>query len=97
MGGLIIACIALAVVCLFLLAQKVLLNHRIRKLAEQVDGFNSGTAEMLDVALAEDRLAQLHNGIAAPQLSLTKISFSVHIYAIQINEITATIFLHGEA
>ena len=51
MGGLIIACIALAVVCLFLLAQKVLLNHRIRKLAEQVDGFNSGTAQMLDVAL----------------------------------------------
>ena len=64
MGGLIIACIALAVVCLFLLAQKVLLNHRIRKLAEQVDGFNSGTAQMLDVALEEDRLAQLHNGIA---------------------------------
>ena len=72
MGGLIIACIALAVVCLFLLAQKVLLNHRIRKLAEQVDGFNSGTAEMLDVALEEDRLAQLHNGIADLQLSLTR-------------------------
>ena len=72
MGGLIIACIALAVVCLFLLAQKVLLNHRIRKLAEQVDGFNSGTAEMLDVALEEDRLAQLHNGIADLQLSLAR-------------------------
>ena len=72
MGGLIIACIALAVVCLFLLAQKVLLNHRIRKLAEQVDGFNSGTAEMLDVALEEDRLAQLHNGIADLQLFLTR-------------------------
>ena len=72
MGGLIIACVALAVVCLFLLVQKVLLNHRIRKLAEQVDGFNSGTAEMLDVALEEDRLAQLHNGIADLQLFLTR-------------------------
>ena len=37
MGGLIIACIALSALCLFLLVQKVLLNHRIRKLAEQVD------------------------------------------------------------
>ena len=72
MGGLIIACISLAVVCLLLLAQKVLLNHRIRKLAEQVDGFNSGTAEVLDVALEEDRLAQLHNGIADLQLFLTR-------------------------
>ena len=60
MGGLIIVCIALSVLCLFLLVQKIMLNHRIRKLAEQVDGFNSGTAEMLDVALEEDRLAQLH-------------------------------------
>ena len=72
MGGLIIACIALSALCLFLLVQKVLLNHRIRKLAEQVDGFNSGTAQMLDVALEEDRLAQLHNGIADLQLSLAR-------------------------
>ena len=72
MGGLIIACIALSALCLFLLVQKVLFNHRIRKLAEQVDGFNSGTAQMLDVALEEDRLAQLHNGIADLQLSLAR-------------------------
>ena len=72
MGGLIIACIILTAVCFLLLIQKILLNRRIRKLAEQVDGFNSGTAEMLDVALQEDRLAQLHNGIADLQLSLTR-------------------------
>ena len=72
MGGLIIVCIILAALCLVFLAQKILLNRRIRKLAEQVDGFNSGTAEMLDVALEEDRLAQLHNGIADLQLSLAR-------------------------
>ena len=72
MGRLIIACIILAVACLALLIQRFLLNRRIRKLAAQVDGFNSGTAEMLDVALEEDRMAQLHNGIADLQLSLTR-------------------------
>ena len=72
MGGLIIACIILAAACLILLIRSFVLNCRIRKLAEQVDGFNSGTAEMLDVALDEDRLAQLHNGIADLQLSLAR-------------------------
>ena len=72
MGGLIIACIILAVACLILLIQKFLLNYRIRKLAEQVDGFSSGTAEMLDVALQEDCLAQLQNGIADLQQSLAR-------------------------
>ena len=72
MGGLIIACIILAAACLILLIRYILLNRRIRKLAEQVDGFNSGTAQMLDVALEEDPLAQLHNGIADLQLSLTR-------------------------
>ena len=72
MGGLIIACIILAAAYLILLIRCLVLNCRIRKLAEQVDGFNSGTAEMLDVALQEDRLAQLHNGIADLQLSLSR-------------------------
>ena len=72
MGGLIITCIVLTVACLMLLIQKIKLSHRIRKLAEQVDGFHSGTAQMLDVALEEDPLAQLHNGIADLQLSLTR-------------------------
>ena len=72
MVGLIIACILLAVACNVLLIQKVLLGHRIREMAEQVDGFNSGTAEMLDVALQEDRLAQLQNGIADLQQSLAR-------------------------
>ena len=72
MGGLMIACVILAAVCVILLIRSFILNRRIRKLAEQVDGFNSGTSEMLDVALEEDRLAQLHNGIADLQLSLTR-------------------------
>ena len=45
MGGLIIVCVILAVICIVLLIQKALLNHRIRKLAEQVDGFNSGVRD----------------------------------------------------
>ncbi|MBQ5655816.1 MAG: HAMP domain-containing histidine kinase [Bacteroidaceae bacterium] len=72
MGGLIIACAALGILCIVLLIQKIILHHRIRKLTKQVDGFNSGTAEMLDVALREDKLAQLQNGIADSQLALTR-------------------------
>lgn len=72
MGGLIIVCTILAVLCLILLTRLILLNCRIRKLAEQVDGFNSGTAQMLDVALQEDALAQLHNGIADTQQALVR-------------------------
>lgn len=72
MGGLIIACITLATLCLVLIAQKIQLNHRICKLTEQVDRFNSDTTEALDVALEEDRVAQLHNGIADLQLSLAR-------------------------
>lgn len=72
MGGLIIACAALGILCIVLLIQKIVLNNRIRKLTDQVDGFNSGTAEMLDVALQEDKLAQLQNGIADSQLALTR-------------------------
>ena len=72
MGGLIIACILLALLSLILLIQKILLHHRISKLARQVDDFNSGSAEILDVALKEDVLAQLHNGIADLQQSLSQ-------------------------
>lgn len=72
MGGLIVTCVILAVVCIALLVQKFLLNRRIRKLAEQVDGYNSGRLEMLDVALQEDCLSQLQNGIADLQQSLAR-------------------------
>ena len=65
MGGLIFAPMCLAML-IYILRQ----NRRIRNLARQVDGFNSGTSEMLDVALEEDRIAQLQNGIADLQLSL---------------------------
>ena len=72
MGGLILACIFLGIACVALLAQKWLLRCRIRKLAEQVDAWNSGTGEMLDVALREDALAQLQNSIADLQLALAR-------------------------
>ena len=68
MGGLII----LSIICAGLLIRNLLLNRRIRKLAELVDDFNSGTGEMLDVALEEDALAQLHNGIADTQQALAR-------------------------
>ena len=71
MGGL-IASTVLAVLCVVLFARMILLNCRIRKLAEKVDGFNSGTAPMLDVALQEDALALLHNGIADTQQALVR-------------------------
>ena len=72
MGGLIIICVTLGILCIVLIIQKLALHYRIRKLAERVDGFNLGTAEMLDVALREDKLAQLHNGIADSQLALVR-------------------------
>lgn len=72
MGGLILLCAILGVSCGVLLAQKALLSHRIRRLTERVDGFNSGRAEMLDVALREDGLAQLQNGIADTQQALAR-------------------------
>ena len=68
MGGLII----LSIICAGLLIRNLILNRRIRKLAEKVDDFNSGTGEMLDVALEEDALAQLHNGIADTQQALAR-------------------------
>ena len=68
MDGLII----LSIICAGLLIRNLILNRRIRKLAELVDDFNSGTGEMLDVALEEDVLAQLHNGIADTQQALER-------------------------
>ena len=72
MGGLIIISIGLFVVCLLLLLRIFLINHRIRKLSEQVNGYNSGTGDILDVALQEDHLAQLQNGIADLQQALER-------------------------
>lgn len=72
MGGLIAACGILSLLCLVLLIRELSLNRRIRKLAELVDGYNSGTAEMLDVALREDPLARLQNGIGDLQQALAR-------------------------
>ncbi len=70
MGRLIIG--VLTTICIVLLVQKFLLNRRIRKLADRVDGFHSGTEAMLDVALEEDALARLQNGIADTQQALER-------------------------
>ena len=75
MGGLIITCVILSLACLILLIQKICLNRRIRDLAEQVDGYISGTAPRLDVALQEDGLAQLQNGICDLQQALERAKY----------------------
>ena len=62
----------MGLVCIVLLFWLMRLNRRIRKLAERVDGYNSGTAEMLEVALQEDGLARLQNGICDLQQSLAR-------------------------
>ena len=91
MAGLIGACIVLAILCMILIIQKIYLAYRIRKLAEQVDGFNSGTSEILDVALQEDRLAQLHNGIADLQQSLVRTKQLNSEECIRTSQLTADI------
>ncbi len=72
MGGLILLCGILGIACSLLLTQRILLNRRIGRMAQQVDGFLSGTEKPLDVALGEDRLAQLQNGISDLQQALTR-------------------------
>ena len=91
MAGLIGACIVLAILCMILIIQKIYLAYRIQKLAEQVDGFNSGTSEILDVALQEDRLAQLHNGIADLQQSLVRTKQLNSEECIRTSQLTADI------
>ena len=91
MAGLIGACIVLAILCMILIIQKIYLAYRIRKLAELVDGFNSGTSEILDVALQEDRLAQLHNGIADLQQSFIRAKQLNSEECIRTSQLTADI------
>ena len=91
MAGLIGACIVLAILCMILIVQKIYLAYRIRKLAEQVDGFNSGTTDILDVALQEDKLAQLHNGIADLQQSLIRAKQLNSEECIRTSQLTADI------
>ena len=91
MAGLIGACIVLAILCMILIIQKIYLAYRIRKLAELVDGFNSGSSEILDVALQEDRLAQLHNGIADLQQSFIRAKQLNSEECIRTSQLTADI------
>lgn len=72
MDRLIILCAVLGIFCTVLLIGRIRLNCRIRRMAEQVDGFQSGTEEMLDVALQEDAVARLQNGIADLQQALNR-------------------------
>ena len=86
MGGLIFG-----LLCAWLLVRLLRLKHRIRTLAEQVDGFNSGTAEMLDVALQEDELARLHNGIADLQQTLARARYLNEQECVRTSQLTADI------
>ena len=91
MTGSIGTCIVLALLRMILILQKIRLTYRIRKLAELVDGFNSGISEILDVALQEDRLAQLHNGIADLQQSLIRAKQLNSEECIRTSQLTADI------
>lgn len=91
MGGLITACTILSIICIIMIIERIQLHFRIRKLAEQVDSFNSGTAVMLDVALQEDKLAQLHNGIADLQQALTRAKQLNSEECIRTSQLTADI------
>lgn len=70
MAGLILGLLGAA--CLALLIQKIRVDRRIRRMAGQVEGFHAGTENMLDVALGEDGLARLQNGIADTQQALQR-------------------------
>lgn len=72
MAGLKIACIVLTIICVMQQFRNAIFRCRINKLIEQVDSFIYGTGEMLDVALREDKLARLQNGIADLQLTLVR-------------------------
>ena len=91
MGGLITACTILSIICIIMIIERIHLYFRIRTLAEQVDSFNSGTAVMLDVALQEDKLAQLHNGIADLQQALTRAKQLNSEECIRTSQLTADI------
>lgn len=64
MGGLIIGCVLLGLACVCLLVRDLLRQRRIRRLTEQVDDYLAGRTEPADVALEEDRLAELQNSVA---------------------------------
>lgn len=72
MDGLTVLCAGLGLACFALLGRNLLLNRRIRRLGEQVDRFNSGRTAALDVALQEDSLAHLQNGICDTQQALIR-------------------------
>ena len=64
--------VALAVLCGGLLFDRIRTAKRVRDLADQVDGYCSGAASMLDVALQEDTIARLQNGVAELQQALER-------------------------
>lgn len=88
MAGLIGACIVLAILCMILIIQKIYLAYRIRKLAEQVDGFNSGTSEILDVALQEDRLVYAGDGVIYTDPQRKGFSLTGRCYRLGTKEVT---------
>ena len=73
MGGMTVLCVLLGATWLLLLVKHLRLDRRIRILADRLDGYNAGCTEMLDVALQEDTLARLQNGIGDLQHSHVRI------------------------
>lgn len=91
MGRLIFVCMVLSVLCLVLILQRIRFSYRLRKLLDQVEGFSSGTSEMLDVALEEDTLAQLHNSIAELQQAFNRVTQLQKEECVRTSQLTADI------
>lgn len=72
MGGLNVLCAVLGLVCMVLLIQRLMLQRRIRRMAERLESFHSDGGAPLDLALEEDALAQLQNGIGDTQQMLLR-------------------------
>ncbi len=72
MDRLMILCGLLGTGCVLLLIENILRRRRIRRLTWQVDSFLSGNGGPMDVALEEDALAALQNGIADTQQALER-------------------------
>lgn len=91
MGRLTTLCLTLGLLSLLLLLRLYLLNRRVRTLTRRVDNFLSGTGEMLDVALQEDSLAQLHNSIADLQQALSRQKHLITEECSRTSQLTADI------
>lgn len=72
MDGLTLLCAALAMICCVLLGLGMRRELRIRHLTDAINEFLNGTEKMVDIALQEDSLAALQNGIADLQQAVSR-------------------------